>query len=65
MRRGGVTSNPVVSLSNHGDADVAVLRRAQDDGGGCGGGDAASNPVVSLSNHGARLSAANDEPLNT
>ena len=35
-RPGEATSNPVVSLSNHGDAPAAVLRQAQDEGRGLG-----------------------------
>ena len=67
-RRGrALTSTPVVSLSNHGNADAAVLRQAQDEGGARGGSrhSVPSTPVVSLSNHGkapaAVLRQAQDE----
>src|SRR5207244_2238763 len=36
MQQQTLGSNPVVSLSNHGDASAAVLRQAQDEGGGRG-----------------------------
>jgi hypothetical protein len=36
--RGEVSSNLVVSLSNHGKARAAVLRQAQDEDGACGKG---------------------------
>jgi hypothetical protein len=53
--RGERSSTPVVSLSNHGKAGVAVLRQAQDEGGVRGA--VSSNPVVSLSNHSERKCA--------
>ncbi len=54
--RGAVSSNPVVSLSNHGKAvGAAVLRQAQDEGDVRG--ETLSTPVVSLSNHGKECAA--------
>jgi NADH dehydrogenase [ubiquinone] 1 alpha subcomplex assembly factor 7 len=41
-----LVSNPVVSLSNHGDASVAVLRQAQDEGSGRGGRPPSAPSVV-------------------
>jgi NADH dehydrogenase [ubiquinone] 1 alpha subcomplex assembly factor 7 len=49
---GGLASNPVVSLSNHGDAPAAVLRQAQDEGSVRGGSSPWTPSLVDRRLHG-------------